>query len=297
MKRNTLVLVVVLGVLLLVAVLVMQKPGEISSTGEAGDPLTAVDSLALDRIEINAPASAVVLQKKGVEWYLQEPLAYRADQASVASLVHDVRTLRVTNIVSNKPEKFGVFQVDSTGTRVRLFAGGKETSSFVLGKATTSYLEMYARREGSNDVLLVSGASAYVFSRPVRDWRDKSIVAVSRESIADVHYQYGDTTFVLAMKDSVWTIGGEKAQVDAVNTLLNSLASVQADDFVDTVMVQPPRVTAQIAYAGVQLNFFFIKQGEKYLVQQSGSSQWFEMQSWRASQLLKRKKDLTASTR
>jgi hypothetical protein len=99
------------------------------------------------------------------------------------------------------------------------------------------------------------------------------------------------------MKDSVWTIGGEKAQADAVNNLLNSLASVQADDFVDTVMVQPPRLTAQIAYAGVQLNFFFIKQGEKYLVQQSGSSQWFEMQSWRASQLLKRKKDLTASTR
>jgi len=49
-----------------------------------------------------------------------------ADQASVASLVHDVRTLRVTNIVSNKPEKFGVFQVDSTGTRVRLFAGGRK---------------------------------------------------------------------------------------------------------------------------------------------------------------------------
>jgi hypothetical protein len=232
-----------------------------------------------------------------VEWYLQEPVSYRADQSTVATFLHDSKSLEVKNVVSNKPEKHSVFQVDSMGTRVKIYEKGTEKISFILGKATTSYTEMYARRSGSNDVVIVSGASAFVFSRPVKDWRDKTIFTTSRDNIKEVRYQYGDTTFVLAYKDSAWTIAKDSTQESAVNSLISSLSNVQADDFVDTLAQRPPKITAQIAYAGTQLNFFFLKQGEKYFVQSSGSPQWFEMLSWRANEILKRKQDLKKSGR
>jgi hypothetical protein len=64
---------------------------------------------------------------------------------------------------------------------------------------------------------------------------------------------------------------------------------------VDTLVSKPPKITAQISYGGAQLNFAYLKDGDKYLVQSSNSPQWFEVQSWRANQVMKRKKDLVKS--
>jgi hypothetical protein len=297
MTRNTVVLAGLLVVLVVIALLVMQKPGERSTSGDAGTPLATIDSLAVDKIAISSPSGAVLLQKRGVEWYLQEPISYRADQPAVASFLHENKSMEVRNIVSDKKEKYPVFQVDSAGTHVTLFEHGAEKVSFVVGKPAASYGELYVRRSGSNDVVIVTGASPSLFSRPLKEWRDKSIFTATRDNIKEVRYQYGDTTFVLALRDSTWMIGKDSVQEAAVGNLLSSLTNVQADDFVDTVVQRPPKLTAQVSYAGAQLNFFFVKQGEKYLVQRSTSPQWFEMMSWRANDILKRKQDLRKSGR
>ena len=295
MTRNTYVLLGVLGVLVILAYFVMQKPGERSSSGENGEMLISFDSLAVDRIEIKSPTANVVLQKKGVEWFVESPVSYKADQSNVASLIHSSKTLQVSNIVSNKPDKHSVFQVDSTGTLVKMLQNGAEKASFILGKSGSSYSELYARRTATNDVALVIGASPYVFSRPVKDWRDRTILSVPREQIKEIRYQYGDTTFVLAFRDSAWTIGKDSTQEGVVTTLLSSLSNVVTDDFVDTLSTRPTKPTAQISFAGTQLTFFYVKGSEKYLVQSSASPQWFEMQSWHANQLLMRKKDILKS--
>ena len=295
MTRNTYALVVVLGVLIIVAYLVLQKPGEHSSSGGNREMLASVDSASIDRIEIKSPSGSVVLQKKGIEWFVESPVTYKADQSNVASLIHSSKSLQIGNIVSNKPDKHSVFQVDSAGTLVRLMQNGTEKASFILGKSGSSISEMYARRSASNDVALVDGASSYVFNRPVKDWRDRMILSVPKESIKEVRYQFGDTTFVLAYKDSAWTIGKDSTQETVLNSLLSSLSSIQADDFVDSLTSPPTKPTAQISLGGTQLTFYYVKGNEKYLVHSSATPQWFEMQSWRANQILIRKKDVLKS--
>jgi hypothetical protein len=295
MNRNTYILVGVLVVLVGVAFLVMQKPGERSSTGETGEFLASVDSLGVDKVEIKSPSSHIVLEKRGVEWFVQQPVSYRADQGNVASLIHEARVLEVKNIVSDKPEKHTVFQVDSTGTLVTFSEKGAEKASFILGKSGGSYSEVYARRSSTPEVLLVGGGSPYLFNRPVKEWRDRTVAATPRNAIKEIRFQYGDTTFVLAIKDSMWMVGKDSTQDWVVNNLISTLSNIQADDFVDTLITRPPKATAQISFAGTQITFFYVKQGDKYLVQSSSSPQWYEMQSWRANQILKRKKEITKS--
>jgi hypothetical protein len=295
MTRNTFALLGVLVVLVILAYVVMQKPGERSSSGESGEMLVSVDSLAVDKIEIKSPTVSVVLQKKGIEWFVDSPISYKADQSNVATLIHNSKALQVSNIVSNKPDKHSVFQVDSAGTLVRMFQNGAEKASFILGKSGSGYSELYARRTASSEVALVNGASPYVFNRPVKEWRDRTILSMPREHIKEIRYQYGDTTFVLAFKDSSWTIGKDSTQEGVVNTLVSSLSNIVTDDFVDSLTTRPPKPTAQISFAGTQLTFFYVKGSEKYLVQSSASPQLFEMQNWHANQLLMRKKDILKS--
>jgi predicted phage-related endonuclease len=153
-----------------------------------------------------------------------------------------------------------------------------------------SYTESYARKLNSNDVLLVEGANSYMFSRPIKDWRDKTIFITPKESIKEVQYQYGDMTFSMAFKDSTWFIGKDKVQQSAIDGVLSSLSNLQADDFIDSTI--SPKIMAAVMYAGVQIRFSFNKTTNKYNVQSSHSSQWFIIEPGKANQILKRKKEI-----
>ncbi len=292
MRKNINILIGLFVVLLIAAVLVLQKPGERSASSDSTGSMLQVDSAAVDKIELKTPAALITLVKHGAEWFIDQPISYRADQANVGQMIHQIKMLEVKNTISSKPEKHELFQVDSTGTLVKVYEHGTEKSAFILGKMAPSYTEMYARKANSNDVLLVEGAYAYAFSRSPKEWRDKTILSVPKENIKDVKYQYGDTTFTIAFRDSLWTIGREKAKQTAVDGLLSSLSNVQADDFIDSSMSPAPKVTTVITYGGAQLRYSFNKAKGKYVVQSSDSPQWFIQEQWKANQILKRKKDL-----
>jgi hypothetical protein len=293
MKKNTYYLIALFVCLLIAAYLVLQKPGEQSANSAGRGMLFTVDSLLVDKLEIKTPASTLVLEKRGADWFVAQPINYKADQATIGQIIHQVKNLEVKNVISSKSEKHSVFQVDQTGTQVTLYEKGVEKAAFVLGKMAGSYTESYVRKLNSNDVLLIEGASGYMFNRPVNNWRDKTILTTPKENIKDVQYQFGDTSFSIVLNDSAWVIGKEKAQQSVVEGLVSSLANLQADDFIDSTI--SPKVTAMIAYAGAQLRFSFNKTMNKYYVQSSSSPQWYVLEQWKAGQILKRKKEFLAT--
>ncbi|HEY4613091.1 MAG TPA: DUF4340 domain-containing protein [Bacteroidota bacterium] len=292
MKKNTIILALVFLALLAAAYLVTMKPGEQSVSTDAGNPLVEIDSAAVDKLEIRAPNSIVILVKQGTEWFLQVPLSYKASQTNVANALQQTKSMKVKNIVSSNAEKHNLFQVDSTGTTVTVYENGAQKAAFILGKPGPSFSDNYARLVSSADVALVGGANSYTFNKPMKDWRDQTIFASPKELITSVLFQYGDTAFSLAFKDSTWTIGNDSVDASAVQSFLSSLSSVEADEFVDTLITPQPKMTAQISVGDVQLRFHETKDRANYYVQSSASRQWYEIQPWRANQLLKRKKDL-----
>lgn len=291
MKRSTYLMIAVLAVLVAVAFLLMERPGERSASSETGELLVTLDSAGVDRIEISSPSGSVVLEKKGIEWFLQSPIQYRADQSNVASLIGQTKNLRVKATVSSNPEKQSLFQVDSTGTLVKVYERGSEKASFIIGKPGASFSETYVRTTTSDEVHLVEGMFSYMFNRAVKEWRDKSVASMPREMIREINYHYGDTTFTLGLRDSLWMIGKDAIKESEVNTVLSALADFKADDFVDVVPTPAPKFRITVAYGHVQLRFDEIKGESKYYLQSSTSPQLFELQQWRANQILKRRKD------
>jgi hypothetical protein len=292
MKKSTLILLALFVVLGAAAYLVTMKPGEKSISTDTGAYLVQVDSVAVDRIDVKTTMSEIVLAKKGVEWFVQKPVVYRADHANIANVIHQSKTLEVKNIVSSNQQKHSVFQVDSSGTLVTLYENGVQKASFVIGKPGPTFSDSYARLSSSNDVAVVAGVSSYTFNRPVKDWRDKTIFSAPRESIRSVEYHFGDTTFSLAFKDSSWKVGEDSANVSAVESVLSSWSKLEADEFVDSLPPVLPKVTSTVIIGDVQIRFYEVKSPAKYYVQSSASPQWFEVQPWHASQVLKRKTEL-----
>ena len=290
MKRSTWVLAAILVVLAGVTYFVMQRPGERSSSGSE-KVLVEFDSSAVDRIEVHSSSGAVTIERIGGEWMLTAPLRFRADPAGVGSALGSARRILLSSLVSTNPQKQSLFQVDSSGTLVRLYDRDAEKAAFRVGKMGPSYTETYVRREGSDEVYLATGMIGPTFARRPNDWRDKSIFKADQNAITAVTFHYGDTLFALAFRDSAWTIGDQKADQQTVTGFLGALANFQADEFIDDAVTTMPKLTVQIDVAGAQLRLFAPRDGDKTYVQSSALPQLFMVYNWRAQQLLKREKE------
>ena len=295
MKRSWIFQFGVLVILAIAAYIVLRQPGEVSTTGSSEHMLVDYDSSAVDKLEIQSPTASITLEKEAGGWMITAPLKYRADAATVTSAIGTGRKIELTSIVSSNPEKRKLFQVDSTGTQVTVYEKGAKKSAFTIGKMGTTYTETYVRAYGSNDVYIAKGFLSATFNRTVKDWRDKTIFKTDQSLMRSVRFQYRDTVFVLAFQDTVWRIGNDTTVLSSVKSLLGALSNLQADDFIDTTVVLTTPPTASIETGGTQLRFYATKESGKYLVQASSSPQWFEVQSWKASQVLKRKKDFLPS--
>jgi len=291
MRRNILTMGVILAALAVATLFVLQRPGETSSTGSSGKYLVDYDSATVDKIEIHTSTGDVTLAKDAGTWSLVMPLRYPADQGEATMMVGKGRQIELTSLISTNPEKQKLFQVDSTGTLVKVYEKGTERASFRVGKPGSSYMETYVRKEGSDDVYLASGILSATFGRQVKDLRDKTIFKIEEERIRSVKVAFGDTVYTLSFQDSSWRIGKDSVQQSTVRGFLGLVAKIQADDFIDSTITDLPHLTCVLEIEGTQIRFHFSKAGNKYFVQTSRSPQWFEVQNWRATQILKHKKD------
>ena len=294
MKRSFWILLAVLAILIIATVLVFQRPGETSSSGRLAVSLTQFDSAAIDRIEITSSSGDVTLIREGGRWMLQFPIRYPADESAVRAAVGKAGRMDLKSLVSSNPDNQHIFQVDPAGTLVRLFDRGAERAVFRVGKVGRSFRDTYVRREGSNDVYLADGILTHIFVRKPDDWRDKRIFAVEQDEIRNVRFQYGDTTFILSFQDSVWLVDESPANSATVTSFLSSVSTLRADTFIDTEIPLPEPV-AILDVDGVQTRFYLSDEENRYRIQTSLASQIFVLNSWRVSQVLKRKPDFQQS--
>jgi hypothetical protein len=291
MNKNVYFLVALLIVLLAAAYFVMNMPGEVNTNAEHSSLFLSVDSSAVDAIEVKSPTGDVKLERIGSTWYVTSPIHYRADQKSVENAIHECKTLSVLNLVSDKPEKFSIFHVDSTGTLVHLFQNGSMKSSIIIGKMGPNYTNSYVRKANANQVMLARGVLEFTFNKQLKEWRDRTIINIPRDEIKNITFHNGKDSYQLVFKDSVWMIDNKRAKTSAVNSLIASLSNFQADDFIDSTITPAPKISSYLSFTGMTLRF--AEDGkDQYYVQSSNSTQWYTVQGWHAKEILKSKKDL-----
>ena len=287
MSRSTWTLLAILLLLIGLAVIIVQRPGERPRSDVTEVMLVSFDSSAVNHIEVHSADGTITLQKDNGVWMLASPIRYRADPTAVETAIGKARAIPVKSVVSSNADKYSLFKVDSSGTSLRLYSGNTLLASIYIGKLSSTYNETYVRKDGATDVILADGMFEYIFSKPLKDWRDKSIIAIKRDEIQRVRFVYGDTTFALARVDSGWTLDGVKAAGAPIERLMGALGGFTADGFIDSTFVTAGKATSVISVNGIDLRFF--KQTGNYAVQGSISPQWFVVNDWKAQSVLKRK--------
>ncbi|MCA9633332.1 MAG: DUF4340 domain-containing protein [Myxococcales bacterium] len=267
------------------------------------DDLKKIDKLVIEKgadEDGGAPAE-FELTKSGEEWKLTKPVAYKANQANVKSLLDALKRLKTSEQISSSKdqyEKFGV--ADGKGLHVVVYQGGTVKADLRFGEGGTR--GQMARIGDKEGVFSVKGYSSFTFDRDAKGWRDLGILKFDEKEVesVDLTNEHGEYTFT---KDGdKWTAKYKKpkalgaGKIDdfdsaKVGDLLRAFKALNAAGFGDgkklaDIGLEPPKGQLTIKLKeGSATHVISVgdkADGSNVYAKVNGNDQIFQISSWAA---------------
>jgi hypothetical protein len=296
MRKQTLILIGI-AIVLLIIYLVSRSKTPVKREAEY---FVKVDSAAIQKIEIGTGENLVVLEKRSDKWWVTNPMEYPANAQFTSDLVSKLSDLQIENLISEQADKQELFEVNGEkGTKVAIYAGGKEPSTIIIGKMNDNYRHTYMRKADSDKIYLIKGVYKSYLTRKVKDWRDKTIASYDKDQLQGFVFTYPNKTFELTKSDTEWTVksGTEQFVADKgiVERLLNMVHNLQCFDFMDSLDTRlydfsKPAFQLKITTTSDQFTLKLLpedKEAKKYIVEKEGAITHFVIYESTAKVLMK----------
>jgi hypothetical protein len=235
--RTTLILAAILIVLAGVATLF--ETSKKKTRAPVGKPLFSAFSLAgADAIAISGKGNNVQLRKQGDRWVVATEGWHEAEPKLPKQILEAVDKFTTTALISTAADKHATFEVDSTGTDVRISGGSKVLADFIVGKPGPDYMSTYVRPSGQNKVYLVPSYLGSMVNRGGDTWRRTLILDLDQANITGYTTKNPkETVTVEKGADGTWKITEPTqgtAKPEAMAMVLRSLAQIRSTAFADS---------------------------------------------------------------
>jgi len=211
----------------------------IDKTEPAGSLVPNFKSDSVAKIELTQDEKTTVLQKSGDIWLVETSNNYSADKKSVEDILDKVSDFKTDNLISDKPDKQSIFEVDSSGIEAKFSDSSNNLMAhFFVGKMGTDYQSRYVRQADSNNVYIMDGNLRSMFGKESGEWRDKTIFDFIAENVTKLTLVSEDSKILLQLgaENNEWKLiepEETKAKKDVVEQILNALSSLKASDFAE----------------------------------------------------------------
>lgn len=243
MKRSTLVLLlaaIVGGILIYFLEIKPGKPRD-DGTDKPAAEKASKDAVSYKReditgITLTRGADTVVLENQGEHWVVKQPTESKADEAALNSLIGDIVSARIEREFPN-PSADALKEYGLAPPAVKLEVKLKDgkTHQIEVGGKDPLGSSVYARFDGSPNVAVVGSGLLTSADKPVKDWRDNSLLDTSEYDLTSLKVTNENGSFELGKKDSDWVITAPisgDAEASEVNSLISDLTSAKATEIV-----------------------------------------------------------------
>jgi hypothetical protein len=177
----------------------------------------------------------ILLQKKGADWEIVQPITSRTDSFTLTSLFSSLTGLEKQRELPVAPDKLKDFGLDKPAFTLEIKEGEK-TRQLKIGQKTPGDRSFYAQLDQDNHIFLINAADKEALDRDLTALRDKAIFTLSPEKVTEVILQTPKSEMALKKTNSShWIITGQpqtKIRSDRVETLLRQLTMAKALAFV-----------------------------------------------------------------
>ncbi len=183
-------------------------------------------------------SETIRLERSADGWEMLEPIKVRADRAAVDDMVTGLATARMDREIDPNPAKPADFGLDPPEAEVRLEVKGAAAPLVLqVGSKNPTGAWVYAREGDKPAVITMSESIARDTTRPVADFRDRTVIAFDRKKLTGLDLDVaGDQISLAADEPRKWRIvkpRALRADADMVADFLEKLEGAKAIEFVD----------------------------------------------------------------
>lgn len=276
---STVKLIVLLG--LLVGVYMMVNIFTDKSRSKSfREELVEINSDEVSRIKITSSDGNVEVFKQDTTWKVKinDTKSVEARESAVTGFLSSLETIRPGAITTKRKEKWGDYQVDSTGTLVEVFEGDDKTLDIVIGRFTMSGRNSYAtfvRLSKDNEVYTADNFMGAGLTRTNAGFRDTKLFQLNKDSIEQVTFNYPDSSFVLGKQNDKWWIGDSEADSIKVANYLSGIRYLSSNKFVDDLEFQFPQLTVDIVTNGTSYKVEAMESDRGWLIHTESNKEGF----------------------
>ena len=260
---NNKILALIFGILLLLAVLLFLFEGG-KDERTFREVLVDIDSTAVSEILIYPKSQEhkeVKLFKEGENWQVTLPSGGNAKVSNqkIREVITQLLAIKPNRLAARDESKWNELQVDSTGSRVKVYEGSRLALDIVLGRFSFKQprsMNTFVRLYNDKDVYEVDGFLDMTFNQGANVFRDGTIIKSDFNNWQQLQFTYpADSSFQLTKSGNNWLINGSNADSAKTVNYLRRLASLSNNSFVDDITIDPnskPAYSLDITTADLQ---------------------------------------------
>jgi hypothetical protein len=201
------------------------RKGRIFSA-EAGD---------VTQVAIKRASDTVRLERKDDAWQVLEPVTARGDRGAIDETLTSIVSAKMDREIADKPASLADFGLDKPAAEVTLTLKDGKQLGLHLGAKNPTGVWVYARERDKPAVFVLGETVLRDTTRPVADFRDKTILAFDRKDVSGLDVVLTDDTLALETGDGKWKLTRPRALAadgQTVNEFLDKLQGAKVKEFV-----------------------------------------------------------------
>ena len=243
-----------------------------SRSGSFDADIINIDTAKVTALQITGGKDSVYLLKENNDWKLRLPSGKIVDAGdqSVRNSLASLLTIAPNRIATRDQEKWKEYQVDTAGTRVKVFEGDKKTLDLVVGRFGIKQgggpqgqqfgmqggqqFYTYVRLAEEPEVYAADNFMGYSVNPNPTGFRNTQLFRLTTDSISQIDFRYpADSSFTLVKEESGWSIAGQPADSAEAASYLNNIRVVSKSAFADDIepdQLGEPHYQAEISVSG-----------------------------------------------
>ena len=204
--------------------------------------LVDIDTAAVSEILIYPKTTnyeEVKLFKSANSWKVQlaNGKVVTAPESKINNLLSSLIGIKPQRLAARGTEKWKEFEVDSTGTRVKVLENGDVTLDIILGRFAFQQprtMNTFVRLFNDTDVYEVDGFLSATFNQNADNFRDNNVIKGDFENWTNLTYNYpGDSSFTLTKFDGKWFLNDEPTDSAETVKYFRSIERLTNNNFVE----------------------------------------------------------------
>ena len=194
------------------------------------------ESQDVTQLVLKRPNESVELKREGEAWQMVAPVRARADRGPVEEVITNALTAKIDREITAAPPSLAEFGLDKPGAELTLTLKDGKQLGLVMGAKSPTGVWVYAKERDKPNVFVIGDSVLRDATRPVADFRDKTILAFDRQQVTGLEVVTRDDTLSLEPADANrWKLTRPVALAadgETVNGFFEKLSAAKVKEFV-----------------------------------------------------------------